>query len=306
MDLPNRLVLFDNHFDRFRRHYPLATRLAIAVDLGYEGYEFHSLAPDDDPAWEEARQAVSTAGVETVGMYVVATGVVDEEADRLDAEIDRVERIIARLAELAPTTYLNLAVGGNPSPGSSVPHETGSVHARARHWERTAKLLAAADRAVAARGMAGNLYNHIWFMLDTPQAQLRALELADAHVLRPGIASIHAHLHQGVPDAVDLLRLPGMERLGYFALLNTWSAPAPFRTRPLDAGEIDFATWLGLLWDRGYEGPLITQAYDLGGDAYLTAARSRDYIRDLWDRFQNNPALKPFPPDWKTTGNRGE
>ena len=36
------------------------------------------------------------------------------------------------------------------------------------------------------------------------------------------------------------MRQPGMESLGYFAVLNGWPKPAePFRTRPLDDGNID-------------------------------------------------------------------
>ncbi len=293
MTPPNRLVLFANHFDRFRRHYALRTKLAIAEDLGYDGFELQPIEPDDEAGWEEARQAFEASNLNPVGMYVVAGGAVDDEADRLGQEIERVERIIEKLSTIAPDTYLNLTVGGNPSPGSAVPHESGSVRAEERHWRRAAEIIAAADRALAARGMRGNLYNHIWFTIDTPQAQLRVLERAGAQVIRPGIAAIHAHLHQGVPDVRDLLEVPGMERLGYFAMLNTWSAPPPFRTMPIDLGEIDFASWLSALWDHGYDGPIILQAYDLGGDSYLTAKRSIEYVRELWERFQRNPLLKP-------------
>jgi hypothetical protein len=62
----------------------------------------------------------------------------------------------------------------------------------------------------------------------------------------------------------------------------------------IDEGQIDIAGLLGLLWQCRYEGPLIMQAYDLGGDAYLTAKRSRDYVLEIWDRFQHNPALNPY------------
>ena len=49
---------------------------------------------------------------------------------------------------------------------------------------------------------------------------------------------------------------------------------------------------LGLVWARGYTGPIVSQAYDLGGDAYLTAKRSIDYIREVHDRYQRNPVAE--------------
>jgi len=131
-------------------------------------------------------------------------------------------------------------------------------------------------------------------MIDTPAAQLRILRDAGAKVIRPGIALFHSHFHPGVPDFPEIMAQPGMERLGYFAVLNGWPKPAePFRTRPLDDGNIDVAGALGLLWSRGYSGPIVSQAYDLGGDPYETARRARDYIREVHGRFARNPALNP-------------
>ena len=87
---------------------------------------------------------------------------------------------------------------------------------------------------------------------------------------------------------------PGMEALGYYAVLSGWREPAtPFRSRPIDDGNIDIAANLGLLWQQGYTGPIVSQAYDLGGDAYLTAKRSYDYLSSIHERFQRNPALNP-------------
>ncbi|MEZ5277022.1 MAG: hypothetical protein R3F07_11630 [Opitutaceae bacterium] len=51
---------------------------------------------------------------------------------------------------------------------------------------------------------------------------------------------------------------------------------------------------LGLVWSRGYTGPIVSQAYDPGGDAYLIAKRSIDTIREIHDRYQRNPALNPY------------
>lgn len=296
MPLPNELILFNNHFVMHRRHYPMRTRLAIAADTGHDGFEFHPTEPEDDKAWDEMAAAFRASGLQRAGMYVVAKGINDDEAAIFDAQVDRVRRIIDRLAAIDPHAFLNFTVMSNPG-GASTPdyRDAGSAKAEPRHWERTARMLREIDAHLAARGLSANLYNHVWFMIDTPTAELRALRESGAKVIRPGLAMFHAHFHLGVPDLHEVMAQPGMDNLGYFAVLNGWPKPAePFRTRPLDDGNIDLAAALGLLWSRGYTGPIVSQAYDLGGDAWLTAKRAADYIRDLHARFQRNPALNPW------------
>ena len=295
MSLPNPLYLFNNHFVGHRRSYPYRTRLAIAADLGFDGYELHPIEPDDDKSWNEAAAAFKASGIKHAGMYLVAKGANDDEVAKIDASIERTRRVIDRLHAIDPQAFLNYTVQSNPA-GNSTPdyRDAGSSKAEARHWERTARLVRAADDELAARGMSGNIYNHVWFMLDTPAAGVRAIREAGAKVIRPGIAIFHSHFHLGVPDFAELMAQPGMDQLGYFAVLNGWPKPAePFRTRPLDDGNIDVAAALGLLWSRGYTGPIVSQAYDLGGDPYETARRSRDYIREVHTRFLRNPALNP-------------
>lgn len=296
MSFPNPLILFENHFVMHRRHYPYRTRLAIATDIGYEGYELQPLEPDNDKAWTEVAAAYRGSGLKRLGMYIVAKGINDDEAAGLDAEINRVKRMCDRLAEIQPGAYANLTIMSNPGKnGVKDYREAGSACAEARHWERAAHLLREVDAHLAARGLTGNLYNHIWFMIDTTAAQLRALREARARVIRPGLVAFHAFFHQGEPDTHEILAQPGMERLGYYAVLSGWREPAtPFRTRPIDDGNIDIAAELGLLWAKGYHGPIVSQAYDLGGDGYLTAKRSFDYMHEVYGRFQRNPALNPW------------
>lgn len=298
MALPNELILFNNHFVMHRRNYPYRTRLAIAADTGYDGYEFHPIEPGDDKTWDEAAAAYRASGLRRAGMYIVAKGTNDDDHDKFDAEVDRARRMIDRLAAIDPRAFVNFTILSNPA-GKSTPdyREAGSAKAEARHWERTARMLRAIDAHVALRGLTCNLYNHVWFMIDTPAAEVRAIRESGAKVIQPGIALFHAFFHLGVPDLTEVLAQPGMERLGYFAVLNGWPKPAePFRTRPLDDGNIDVAAALGLVWSKGYKGPIVSQAYDLGGDAWLTAKRSIDYIRSVYDRFQRNPALNPHAP----------
>jgi sugar phosphate isomerase/epimerase len=294
----NPLYLFNNHFAGHRRNYPFRTRLAIAADLGFDGYELHPIEPEDDKSWDEAAAAFKASGIKHAGMYLVAKGANDDEVAKIDASIERTRRVIERLHAIDPTAFLNYTIQSNPAGASSPDYrDSGSAKAEARHWERTARLVKAADDELAARGMSGNIYNHVWFMLDTPAAGVRAIREAGAKVIRPGIALFHSHFHLGVPDFPELMAQPGMERLGYLALLNGWPKPAePFRTRPLHDGNIDVAGALGLLWSRGYTGPIVSQAYDLGGDPYETARRARDYIREVHARFLRNPALNPATP----------
>jgi len=295
MPIKNPLILFNNHFTGHRRNYPYRTRLAIAADLGYDGYEFHPIEPDDDRTWDEAAAAFQASGLRHAGVYIVGKGATDAEFPGLDADLARTRGIIDRLAAIDPHAYVNFTVFSNPA-GHSPPdyREAGSAKAEPRHWERTARIIREVDAHLAARGLAGNLYNHVWFMVDTPAAELRLLRESGARVIRPGLALFHAHFHLGVPDFPEVMRQPGMENLGYFAVLNGWPKPAePFRTRPLDDGNIDIAAALGLLWSRGYAGPIVSQGYDLGGDAYLTAQRSLEYIREVHARFERSPALNP-------------
>jgi sugar phosphate isomerase/epimerase len=293
--LTNRLILFNNHFVGHRRNYPYRTRLAVAADLGYDGYEFHPIEPDDDKTWAEAAAAFKASGLRHAGMYIVGKGATDEEYPKLEADLTRTRRMIDRLATIDPQAFVNFSVSSNPA-GKATPdyRDAGSAKAELRHWERTARIIHEVDAHLATRGLSGNLYNHVWFMVDTPETEVRLLKEAGAKIIRPGIALFHAFFHLGVPDLPVVLAQPGMENLGYFAVLNGWPKPAePFRTRPLDDGNIDVAAALGLLWSRGYTGPIISQAYDLGGDAYLTAQRSIAYIREVHARFERNPALNP-------------
>jgi sugar phosphate isomerase/epimerase len=296
MALPNELILFNNHFGMHRRHYPMQTRMAIAADIGYDGYELHPIEPDDDKAWTDAATAFKASGLKSLGMYVVAKGINDDEAPDFETHVTRAKRICDRLASIHPRAFVNFSISSNPGGASTPDYRlAGSGKAEARHWERTARMLREVDAHIGALGLSGNLYNHVWFMIDTTATELRTLRESGAKTIRPGIATFHAFFHQGEPDFHEILAQPGMENLGYYAVLNGWREPAtPFRTRPLEDGNIDIAAQLGLLWKKGYKGPIISQAYDLGGDAWLTAKRSFDYLRDVHERFQRNPALNPW------------
>lgn len=294
MSIHNTLILFENHFTNFRRHYPYRTRMNIAADLGYDGYEFETIEPDDDLTWRQAGDAFDDSGLNHCGMYVVVKGVSDDQELRLDAEIKRMRQIIQRLATFEPAPYLLLTVGSSSSAAGGRYDESGSALAEQRHWDRARTIVREADDSLLANGMRGHLYNHVWLTTDTPQAVLRVLHEAEARTIGPALASFHAHFHQAVPDPPELLALPGMDQLGYVALLNAVPQPEPFRTVPLDQGNIDMAGLLAALWAHDYRGPIVTQAYDIGGDPYLVAARAIEYVSGIWERFERNPAVNPL------------
>lgn len=292
---PNPLVLYENHFNGHGRSYPLRTRLAVATDLGFDGFELARIEPADDRSWDDLAAAIGESGIGSCGMYWLAWGVADDQARWIEAEVDRACRIADRLASLPVPAFLNLTIASSPSGNSTSNRydEIGSATAEERHWERAATLVREIDGHVATRGIATNLYNHVRFMTDTPAACLRILEASGARVIKPGFASFHAYVHQDVGAIDDALRLPGMQSLGYVALLNTLG---DFATTFTDTGKIDMAGLLAVLWRQGYAGPIVSQAYDVGGDPYLSAERSMAYLRSVWDRFQRNPQLDPTSP----------
>jgi sugar phosphate isomerase/epimerase len=301
--LPNPLLLFNNHFTGYRRHYSPRTRLAIAADLGYDGFEFHAPPPDDEPQWADMQHAFDASGLRVSGVYVIAKLPADTPATP-EAEIERLRLTIERMASFRPRPHLTLAVRGelpraeqisfNPMDevGGAGYHEWGSARATEAEWVGTAALVREADKSLAEHGLAGTLYNHVAFVMDTPASELRVLEAAGARVIRPGIASIHTHFNKNVPDPLDWLALAGMERLAHVHLANGWAA-VPQRTLPLDEGQIDIAGWLALLWSRGYAGPIAMHGFSLGGDPYVTAERSIRYVQDVWARLQRDPRLDP-------------
>lgn len=51
---------------------------------------------------------------------------------------------------------------------------------------------------------------------------------------------------------------------------------------------------LAVLWKHEYSGPLVMQAYEIGGDPYRSADRSITYVRAIAERFRRNPLLNPY------------
>lgn len=290
MAVPNPLILTENHFFRHRRHYPIATRFAVAAELGYDGYELTDADAKDDGTWSRVQHELNRTGMRQIGMYVVVRAMAGV---RLDAELARVGECIERLSGLGRPAFLVLTMTVAPWSPTKLFHLSGSAEATTTHWQQAAQVIRAVDGMLAAKRMPGYLYNHAGFLIDTPAVEERLLTDVRPGNITPGLSTFHAYFHEAVADPPEILSSPVMNRLGYVALHSGYPKPEPYRTAFLDEGQIDIAGWLGLLWERGYTGPLALQAYDLGGDPYVSAERQMRYVRSVWERFQRNPQLNP-------------
>jgi sugar phosphate isomerase/epimerase len=290
MMVPNPLILTENHFFRHRRRYPIATRFAIAADLGYDGYELTDADPKDDTTWSQIQAELDRTGMGLIGMYVVVRAMPGAD---IDAELERVGECITRLSGLGRNAFLVLTMTVAPWSASKPFHESGSAEATALHWQQADRVIRAVDGMLAAKRMPGYLYNHVGFLIDTPSVAERLLAQVQPRNLAPGLSSFHAYFHEAVADPAEILSSPTMRGLGYVALHSGFPKPEPYRTAFLDEGQIDIAGLLGLLWERGYKGPLALQAYDLGGDPYVSAERQMRYVRSVRERFRRNPRLNP-------------
>ena len=288
--IPNPLILTENHFFRHRRQYPMATRFAIAADLGYDGYELTDADPKDDSTWSQVQNELDRTGMQQIGMYVVVHAMPGVE---IDSELARVDECIGRLSGLGRAAFLVLTMTVAPWSPTKLFHESGSAEATSLHWQQAARVIRAVDGMLGEKRMRGYLYNHVGFLIDTPDVEERLLTSVQPRNIAPGLSSFHAYFHEAVADPPDILSSPVMGRLGYVALHSGFPKPEPYRTALLDEGQIDIAGLLGLLWERGYGGPLALQAYDLGGDPYVSAERQMRYVRSVWERFQRNPRLNP-------------
>ena len=85
-----------------------------------------------------------------------------------------------------------------------------------------------------------------------------------------------------------------MERLNYVVLTNGRFNGAGFPAVRFDTGEIDMAWMLANIYDFGYEGPISTQGWGIGGDPYVTSKCFVDTIKTLRERFTTQPELWPL------------
>lgn len=289
----NQLVLFDNFHSGGNRSYSLRSRLAAAQQAGYDGFEF-VMMDTDSSAWEEAQILASEFNFSRYGFHWTTKAVVDAHADSIDQEIRKIQQNVKNCAGSALNPYYTLSLSGRDELSGPTVHESGSAKAQDRHWERAFKIIAAFDEACADYGIVGSLYPHTHWICDTPQSQQKILDGANAKQIGPGFCSHHWFGNKASLELDKTLKLPMMERLNYVVLTNGRFRDDGFRAVRFDEGDIDMAWILAKLYTFGYEGPISSQGWNIGGDPFISAKRVVDSINDLRARFINSPQLFPI------------
>jgi sugar phosphate isomerase/epimerase len=291
--LPNNpLVLFDNFHSGNRRSYSLKARMAAAQAAGFDGFELVSLDPGTD-AWKEAMDLIPTTSFKVWGLHRTTSAVVDDNVDRINEDIEKIEAAVEAGAK-SPAEYMSLSLSGGGELRGATIHESGSAKAEDRHWERAYKIISAFDKACKKHGLRGALYPHTHWLCDTPQSQAKILEGAGATTIGPAFCSHHWYANKNSLELDETFKLPMMKKLNYVVLTNGRFEGNGFPAVRFDTGEIDMAWMLAKIYEFGYEGPISSQGWAIGGDPFVSARVFVDTIRSLRKRFDTQPELWPL------------
>ena len=291
--LPNNpLVLFDNFHAGNRRGYSLKARMAAAEAAGFDGFELVSLDPGTD-AWKEAMDLIPTTKFKVWGLHRTTNTVVDGNADRINEDIEKIEAAVEAGAK-SPAEYMSLSLSGGGELWGGTIHESGSARAEDRHWERAYKIIGAFDNACKKYGLRGALYPHTHWLCDTPQSQTRILEGANAQAIGPAFCSHHWYANKNSLELDEAFKLPMMKKLNYVVMTNGRFNGSNFPAVRFDTGEIDMAWLLAKVYESGYEGPISSQGWAIGGDPFVSARAFVDTMKSLRNRFETQPELWPL------------
>ena len=291
--LPNNpLVLFDNFHVGNRRGYSWKAKFAAAQYAGFDGFELVSLDPAQD-SWKEVMDMIPATTFTTWGLHRTTNAVIDGNTDRLNADIEKIEEIVEASAK-TPIEYISLSLSGNGELRGPTIRESGSARAEKRHWERAYKIISAFDKACEKHNIRGALYPHTHWLCDTPQSQVKILEGAQAKTIGPAFCSHHWYANKNSDELDEVLAYPLMKRLNYVVLTNGRFQGNGFPAVRFDRGEIDMAWLLAKIYTFGYEGPISTQGWAIGGDPYESCKTFVDTIRSLRHRFKTQPELWPL------------
>ncbi|MEQ9440862.1 MAG: sugar phosphate isomerase/epimerase [Cyclobacteriaceae bacterium] len=291
--LPNNpLVLFDNFHVGSRRNYSWKAKFAAAQSAGFDGFELVTLDPQSD-GWKEVMDLIPSTDFKVWGFHWTTNAVVDDHAGKIDSDIEKIQGAVAACAQ-SPIEYMSLSLSGSGELRGSTIHESGSAKAEDRHWERAYKIISAFDQACQEHNIRGALYPHTHWLCDTPQSQVKILEGAKAKTIGPAFCSHHWYANRNSAELDEVLNYPIMERLNYVVLTNGRFNGADFPAVRFDTGEIDMAWMLANIYDFGYEGPISTQGWGIGGDPYATSKCFVDTIKTLRERFTTQPELWPL------------
>ncbi|GJM28012.1 MAG: hypothetical protein DHS20C17_06470 [Cyclobacteriaceae bacterium] len=289
----NPLVLFDNFHVGNRRSYSWKSKFSQAQSAGFDGFEFAGVDPQSD-SWKEAMDLVSDTNFKLWGFHWTTRAVVDKHADKLDSEIEKIIENVEICSKSPLKPYYTLSLSGTDELGGPTFDQRGSAKAQKRHWERAYKIIAAYDKACNENGVSGSLYPHINWICDTPQSAFKILAGAGAEFIGPAFCSHHWYANPASIELDEFLANPTSKRLNYVVLTNGIFTSSSFNAIRFNQGQIDMAWVLAKLYEFGYQGPISSQGWAIGGDPYESSKRFVDGIKALRKRFTEHPELNPL------------
>jgi sugar phosphate isomerase/epimerase len=289
----NPLVLFDNFHTGNRRSYSWKSKFAQAQAAGLDGFEFALVDPRSD-RWEEAMDLVPDTNFKIWGFHWTTRAVIDRNADKIEAEIEKIIDNVEICGKSPLRPYFTLSLSGYAELGGGTFEERGSAKAEDRHWERAYKIIAAYDKACQENGVKGSLYPHIDWICDTPQSAFKILLGAGAKSIGPAFCSHHWYANPASMELDEFLANPMTKRLNYVVLTNGLFTPSTFKAIQFHRGQIDMAWVLAKLYEFGYEGPISSQGWQIGGDPYNSMVSFVEGVKSLRKRFIEQPELNPL------------
>jgi len=293
-DVPNNpLVLFDNFHTGNRHTYSWKSKFAQAQSVGFDGFEFAGVDPLSD-SWKQAMDLTPDTNFSVWGFHWNTRAVIDRNADTIDSEIEKIISNVEILGKSSLKPYYTLALGGYAELGGPTFDQRGSAKAQDRHWERAYKIIAAFDKACRDNGVTGSLYPHIDWICDTPQSAFKILEGSGADTVGPAFCSHHWYANPASMEMDEMLAHPMMKRLKYVVLTNGVFTESTFDAVRFNQGQIDMAWVLAKLYEFGYQGPISSQGWKIGGDPYHACKQFVDGMKTLRQRFIEHPELNPL------------
>ena len=294
MKLPdNPLVLFDNFHAGNRRSYSWKSKFAQAESAGLDGFEFAVVDPHSD-RWKQAMDLVPDTNFKVWGFHWTTRAVIDRNADKIEAEIEKIIDNVEICGKSPLKPYFTLSLSGYAELGGPTFDQRGSAKAEDRHWKRAYKIIAAYDKACKDNGVKGSIYPHIDWICDTPQSAFKILEGAGAETVAPAFCSHHWYANPASIELDEMLAHPMMKRMQYVVLTNGIFTKSSFNAIRFNEGQIDMAWVLAKLYEFGYEGPISSQGWKIGGDPYDSLVRFVEGVKSLRKRFIDHPELNPL------------
>ena len=289
----NPLVLFDNFHVGQGRTYSWKSKFAAAQLAGFDGFEFAGMDPNSE-SWNQAMDLASATDFQIWGFHMTTRAVIDQMADQMEAEIERIVDNVRICGKSPLQPYCTLSLSGTDELGGPTIAERGSAKAKDRHWDRAYKIIAAFDSACMEYQVTGSLYPHIDWICDTPHSAFRILEGAGARKIGAAFCSHHWFANKNAEDLDAVLTHPLMDRLRYVVLTNGHFHDTGFRAARFDDGDIDMAWILAKLFAIGYQGPISSQGWNIGGDPFIACKDFVDGVKAIRSRFLQYPALNPL------------